>query len=88
VENKCTCDFCNDYCRARYFKERYDDSEYHTDFFARFCSRIFCEKIGDYTGTSTTECRKIVFCPSCGIKFNSKEFEEYYQNYLKENKKV
>ena len=84
MDKICTCDFCNDYCYAKYFAKRFADPDYRTDFFACLTDRILHKQTDCYISNHTRECRKLIFCPTCGRKFESEEFEIYYEAFLKE----
>lgn len=78
------CKFCDDYCLVKYLHSKHDIPEGNEHrFYASLVSVSWNKNLRRPQGTSTHRMRKLKYCPSCGIRFGSKEFHKYYSEFFK-----
>ena len=74
------CKFCDDYC----FVKRYCGKGIESDWrehrvYVSLQSVYWNKELRRPQSTQTFKMRDLKYCPSCGIRFGSKEFNKYYK---------
>ena len=89
------CKFCDDYCLQKFLDERtkFDLTQkrrwdLEPRMYASLVSVIWDKINKQSRGSVINKKRVLKFCPSCGIRFGSKEFNEYYKNWKKKEKVI
>ena len=79
------CKFCDDYCLVKLFHTKDDNLPEWREHrvYASLVSVYWNKELKRPQGTSTHRIRKLKYCPSCGIRFGSKEFHTYYKDFIK-----
>ena len=79
------CKFCDDYClNKKWYSERAEETNKREHrVYASLVSTYWNKELRRPQGMITFKIRKLKYCPSCGIRFGSKEFHKYYKDFIK-----